>query len=271
MLGRGHNALAMTVVYTLTTAGNDAVFAKNDQADFPLEYRRLLGLISSGGHIDVLRGRLRRFPDRLIDDWLKELVDLEMIEAKPAGSLEDFTFTGRRAPRLPPLSDEDSKVLAKTTVVAGATLLRSGSFIADERVANLPVVNKPVDQTLILLVEDDPDQVALGQLRLKLAGYRVRTVERAKHLSRTLREDRRPDLVLLDVMLPDGNGFDLLAKLRASPEFATLPVVMLTAKTELADIHRGLALGADGYITKPYSKTQLAEVMSRVLKHRTVQ
>ena len=108
--------------------------------------------------------------------------------------------------------------------------------------------------------------MALGQLRLKLAGYRVRTVERAKHLSRTLREEKRPDLVLLDVMLPDGNGFDLLAKLRGSPEFATLPVVMLTAKTELSDIHRGLALGADGYITKPYSKQQLAEVIGKVLK-----
>ena len=67
-------------------------------------------------------------------------------------------------------------------------------------------------------------------------------------------------------MLPDGNGFDLLAKLRASPEFATLPIVMLTAKTELSDIHNGLQLGADGYITKPYSKQQLAEVIGRVLK-----
>ena len=261
----------MTVVYHLTPAGGDALVATNGQSEVPLEYRRLLGLINAGGHLDVLRGRLRRFPDRLIDDWLKELVDLKMIEAKAAGTVEDFTFTGRRPPRLPAMLDEDSRTLAKTTVVAGATLLRSGSFIADERVANLPALDKALTQTLILLVEDDPDQVALGQLRLKLAGYQVRTVEKAKHLSRTLREDRRPDLVLLDVMLPDGNGFDLLAKLRASPEFATLPVVMLTAKTELADIHRGLALGADGYITKPYSKTQLAEVMGRVLKQPTRQ
>jgi CheY-like chemotaxis protein len=235
-------------------------------ADLPLEYRRLLGLISAGGHLDVLRGRLRRFTDQMLDDWLKELQELELIEARPADKLEDFTFTGRRAPRLPDLLEEDRRSLARTAVVAGATLLRSGSYIADERVANLPSLAKELTQTMILLVEDDPDQVALGQLRLKLAGYQVRTVERAKHLSRNLREDRRPDLVLLDVMLPDGNGFELLAKLRASPEFATLPVVMLTAKTELSDIHNGLQLGADGYITKPYSKTQLAEVISRVLK-----
>src|SRR4051812_894966 len=254
----------MSVVYNLTAAASTAV--SNPQTDLPLEYRRLLGLIGAGGHIDVLRGRLRRFTDQMIDDWLKELQELKLIEEKEAGRLEDFTFTGRRPPRLPELLDEDKRRLAKTAVIAGATLLRSGAFIADERVANLPALAKDLTKTLILLVEDDPDQVALGQLRLKLAGYQVRTVERAKHLSRNLREDRRPDLVLLDVMLPDGNGFDLLAKLRASAEFATLPIVMLTAKTEIADIHHGLNLGADGYITKPYSKTQLAEVIGRVLK-----
>jgi CheY-like chemotaxis protein len=255
----------MSVVYNLTPSGAAAASGAN-KAGIPLEYRRLLGLIGAGGHIDVLRGRLRRFTDRMIDDWLKELQELKLIEAQEAGNLEDFTFTGRKAPRLPELLDEDKRRLAKAAVVAGATLLRSGAFIADERVANLPALDKELTKTLILLVEDDPDQVALGQLRLKLAGYQVRTVERAKHLSRNLREDRRPDLVLLDVMLPDGNGFELLAKLRASAEFATLPIVMLTAKTELADIHNGLALGADGYITKPYSKQQLSEVIGRVLK-----
>jgi DNA-binding response OmpR family regulator len=68
-------------------------------------------------------------------------------------------------------------------------------------------------------------------------------------------------------MLPDGDGFDILGKLRARPEFATLPIVLLTVKAELANIRKGLALGADGYITKPYSKNQLAEVIGRVLRH----
>src|SRR3954471_18547356 len=90
---RGSKCQRMTVVYNLTAPGNDALFAKNGQADFPLEYRRLLGLISSCGHIDVLRGRLRRFTDQLIDEWLKELLDLQMVEASAAGNLDDFTFT----------------------------------------------------------------------------------------------------------------------------------------------------------------------------------
>jgi len=252
----------MSLLYRLTTAGAQAA----SDPEFPLDYRRLLGVIGAGEHIDVLRGRLRRFPDRLIDEWLKELQELEMIEAKPAAKLEEFTFSGRRAPRLPPMLDEDRSQLTKAAVIAGATLLRAGSYIADERVANLPAVDKPAAGTLILLVEDDPDQALLAQLRLKLAGYKVRTAEGAKQLSRSLREESRPDLVLLDLMLPDGDGFDLLAKLRGSPEFATLPVVILTAKTKLSDIHHGLDLGADGYITKPYSKQVLAEVIGRVLR-----
>jgi CheY-like chemotaxis protein len=256
----------MALVYYLTPAGRNSLFAKEGETKLPLEYRRLLGLIESEGHIDVIRGRLRSFPDRLIQEWLQELEQLRMIESGLPGKNEDITFTGRRPPPLPPLPDEDSKRLAKTAVVAGTTLLRSGSFLADERIANLPPVAKAPGETVVLLVEDDPDQATLGELRLMLAGYRVRTVGRAKQLSRALREEARPDLLLLDVMLPDGDGFDILAQLRGDPVFATLPIVLLTAKTELADIHHGLALGADGYITKPYSMEQLAEVISRVLK-----
>jgi CheY-like chemotaxis protein len=256
----------MALVYYLTEAGKDAV-AKHGQINLPLEYQRLLDWIEVEGHIDVLRGQLRRFPDQLIEEWLKELVDLNMIEAQPETELEDFTFTGRRVPLLPPLSDEDSKRIANSALIAGATLLRSGSFIADERVANLPPLTKMPADSVILLVEDDPDQAALGQLRLTMAGYQVRSVDSSKALSRALREEARPDLLLLDVMLPDRDGFAVLGQLRGRPEFATLPIVMLTVKAELGDIRKGLALGADGYITKPYSKDQLAEVIRRVLRH----
>jgi two-component system, OmpR family, phosphate regulon response regulator PhoB len=256
----------MPLVYSLTAPGQEALSGDEAEGNLPLDYRRLLAMIEVGGHIEVLRGRLRRFPDRLIDEWLKELEELKMVEAHEAGDLDEITFSGARLPLLPPLTDDDRKRLARTTVVGGATLLRSGSFLADERIANLPPLAKPPAETLILLVEDDPDQMALADLRLTMAGYRVRSVEGAKALSRFLREKARPDLLLLDVMLPDGNGFDILAQLRGRPEFATLPIVLLTAKAELVHIRNGLALGADGYVTKPYSKDQLVEVISRVLK-----
>jgi len=260
----------MALVYHLTAAGKEALRAKDGAANLPLEYRRLLALMEFEGHIDVIRGRLRRFSDRLIEEWLKELEELKMIKpGKTAGKAADITFTGSGVPPVPPLADEDSKRLARTTMIAGATLLRSGSFLAVDRIANLRPVPKTPAKTVILLVEDDPDQMALAQLRLTMAGYKVRSVDRAKALSRFLREEARPDLLLLDVMLPDGNGFDILGRLRARPEFAMLPIVLLTVKAELGHIRKGLALGADGYITKPYSKNQLAEVIGRVLKQRS--
>jgi CheY-like chemotaxis protein len=262
------------LVYSLTAAGHEALSAAELgdgdfplEVDFPSDYRRLLAMIEVGGHIEVLRGRLRRFPDQLINEWLKELEDLKMVESREAGDLDAITFTGARLPLLPPLSDEDRKRLVKTTVVAGATLLRSGSFLSADRIANLAPLEKNRAETVILVVEDDPDQAALAELRLTMAGYQVHGVDLAKSLSRYLRQQKRPDLLLLDVMLPDGNGFDILAQMRGRPEFSTLPIVLLTAKTELVDIRNGLALGADGYITKPYSKTQLAEVIGHVLKH----
>ena len=213
----------MALVYYLTAAGTGRPFGQRRsgfplEVTFPLEYRRLLALIEVGGHVEVIRGRLRRFPDQLIEEWLKELEDLKMVESREAGRARRHHLHRRAAlPLLPPLTDEDRKRLAKTTVIGGATLLRSGSFLADERIANLPPLAKTPAETVILLVEDDPDQMALGELRLTMAGYQVRSVDRAKALSRYLRQQARPDLLLLDVMLPDGNGFDILGPAARPP------------------------------------------------------
>jgi len=256
----------MPLVYTLTGLGQETLETDATRQNLPNDYRRLLAMVEVGGHEEVIRGRMRRFPDRLIMEWLKELEELKMLESHEAGELDAITFSGQRLPLQPPLTDEDRKRLVKTTVAGGATLLRSGSFLSDDRVANLPPINKERKDTAVLLVEDDPDQAALAELRLQMAGYPVTSVDRAKALSRHLRENPRPDLLLLDVMLPDGNGFDILAQMRAHAEYSTLPIVLLTVKAELVDIRNGLALGADGYITKPYSKNVLAEVIGRVLK-----
>jgi CheY-like chemotaxis protein len=255
----------MDRTYFLTPAGRSALWAR-ETGSVPTDYKRILAAVEFQGHSEVIRSRLRRFSDQLIDEWLQELEELGLIGHRAAEPLDDITFSGKRPPSLPPLLDVDSLHLAKRSVIAGATLVRDGCYLADDRVANLPPAGKPAAETIVQLVEDDPDQVSLGELRLKLAGYLVRIAMSSKELSRALRERSRPDLILLDVMLPDGDGFDILGKLRARPEFALLPIVMLTVKADLADIRNGLRLGADGYITKPYSKTLLAEVIGRVLK-----
>jgi DNA-binding response OmpR family regulator len=79
-------------------------------------------------------------------------------------------------------------------------------------------------------------------------------------------DDGAPDLLLLDVVLPDGDGFEVLTKMRRHSALGSLPIVLLTARNEAVDIGRGLLLGADGYVTKPYTKNILADVIRRVLK-----
>ncbi len=118
----------------------------------------------------------------------------------------------------------------------------------------------------MLIVEDDPDQLALADLRVSMAGYKVRVAKSVNEFLHSMLDEGAPDLLLLDVVLPDGNGFDLLAKMRRHPVLGSLPIVMLTAENEAEDIGRGLLLGADGYITKPYTKNILADVIRRVLK-----
>jgi CheY-like chemotaxis protein len=251
--------------YFLTPAGRAALWAK-DTGSVPIEYKRILAAVEFQGHSEVIRSRLRRFSDQLIDEWLGELEELGLIDWRAAEPMEDITFSGVRPPWAVPLLDVDSLHLAKSSAVAGATLLRTGCYLADERVANLPPVAKLASETVIQLVEDDADQSQLAELRLKMGGYVVRVASSAKALASALREQSRPDLLLLDVVLPDGDGFEILARLRARPEFALLPVVLVTSKTDPADIRNGLRLGADGYITKPYSKNLLVEVIGRVLK-----
>ena len=116
----------------------------------------------------------------------------------------------------------------------------------------------------VLVAEDEPG-IALGlEDTLRLEGYQVEVVTTGTSASRRALEERF-DLILLDVMLPDGNGFDALSKLRQEARFASLPVIMLTAVRDADYIAHGLALGADGYVTKPYSKNILIGVIKGVL------
>src|SRR5207249_10348940 len=130
----------------------------------------------------------------------------------------------------------------------------------EERLANRAGVQKPRAETVVLVVEDDPDQLALADLRVTMAGYVVRVADSVNALLHSLLDHGTPDILVLDVMLPDGDGFDVLAKMRRHPIYAMLPIVMLTAKTDPDDIRRGLGLGADGYIDRKSTRLNSSHV-----------
>jgi len=117
-------------------------------------------------------------------------------------------------------------------------------------------------EKLILVVDDEPRMVRFVRMNLELEGYRVTQAGDGLEALEKVRDDL-PDLVLLDVMMPEMDGFETLARLR---EISTVPVIMLTVKGDEEDRIRGLELGADDYVTKPFSPRELASRIRAVLR-----
>jgi two-component system alkaline phosphatase synthesis response regulator PhoP len=104
----------------------------------------------------------------------------------------------------------------------------------------------------IILIEDEEDIAALIRLQAEISGYRLLVETDGINGFRAI-EREKPDLVILDIMLPGQNGFDVCRKIKSHSELRNIPVIILTAKAEELDIVLGLELGADDYITKPFS------------------
>jgi len=117
----------------------------------------------------------------------------------------------------------------------------------------------------VLVVDDEPDITALVAYHLAKAGYRVSTAANGPDALKAAREER-PDIVILDVMLPGVSGYDVLAELRRQEETREVGVILLTARRDEPDRIRGLSLGADDYLTKPFSPAELALRVSALLR-----
>lgn len=117
----------------------------------------------------------------------------------------------------------------------------------------------------ILVVEDETAQREVIAYNLRKEGYNVRTAHDGDEAELELAEEV-PDLVLLDWMMPGASGLELARRIRARSETRSLPIIMLTARAEEEDVIRGLDIGADDYITKPYSVSQLLARVRSVLR-----
>jgi DNA-binding response OmpR family regulator len=121
-----------------------------------------------------------------------------------------------------------------------------------------------VNNKKILLVEDDDSLASTYLTRLQLEGFTVKRVANGEEALQTTL-DFKPDLILLDVMMPKVNGFDVLDILKNTPEIANIKVIMLTALSQQADKDRAEALGVDDYLVK--SQVVISDVMSRIKHH----
>jgi DNA-binding response OmpR family regulator len=117
----------------------------------------------------------------------------------------------------------------------------------------------------ILIVDDEPSVVVPIQFLMEQQGYRVMTAERGED-ALDLIYQYKPDLVILDIMLPGIDGYEVCEIIRLNPDFRYIKIIFLTAKGREAEIAKGLALGADAYITKPYSNAELVAKVKELLE-----
>ncbi|MGH8689486.1 MAG: response regulator transcription factor [Burkholderiales bacterium] len=150
-----------------------------------------------------------------------------------------------------------------------SSLQQKGFFV---RIARRPEPKKPEPgakpaekKPTVLVVEDDPQLAKMLRTYLTMEDFAVRVAATRDEINKALREQPRPDVVLLDVVLPDLDGFDVLAKMRQHEAMKSVPIIIATAKATREAVLEGLRRGADGYVTKPYDVPVLLNAVKTVL------
>lgn len=212
-----------------------------------------LGKRASTPAPNALRGRLKELVGRGL------LSRADQID----GILDPGDFFKKSAP---PLDMKGLGEQAHADADANTELLRKNGYCVN-------MVRRPVAghvlaagrKPLVLVIDDDPDICKLLQMFLKLENIDSRTAANREEIVAAFRSLPLPDMVLLDVHLTDINGFDVLIRLRQHPALKELPIVMLTSEANREAVLRGIAGGADGYITKPFEIHPLIRAIKTVL------
>ena len=194
---------------------------------------------------------------KLANEGLIEIVKVE----DGAPDFVDF-FDSKRAV----IPTAAATAQAKKASAATALLLQERGYVV--RIARRPGSKRELEKShtlSILAVEDEPVLSNMLKHILEAEGFKVRTAQNRAEIIAEFRRPPLPDLVLLDVMLPDVDGFEVLQKIRQHPALTTLPVVMLTAKATRDGVLKGITGGADGYITKPFEIRALVKAVNAVL------
>jgi two-component system phosphate regulon response regulator PhoB/two-component system alkaline phosphatase synthesis response regulator PhoP len=120
---------------------------------------------------------------------------------------------------------------------------------------------------LIAVVDDEPDILELVSIHLRKANFTVETFQEADSFFKFLNKTK-PDLLILDLMLPDSDGMDICRYMKKKEQLSSVPIIMLTAKSDETDKVLGLEMGADDYVTKPFSPRELVARVKAVLRRR---
>ena len=276
-------------VYRLTRGGASAL--ENPQGRVSRGFLRLMAQIDGERDLKGLRGAMPNLSAEDIGLWTRELERQGMIERPRQATLNNsgsFEYEGAldmtkddafnqtveqirlSLKREQPQAEErelttSARLVAIESDSTTRAISEKGFFAFPSRSGEGDAVQaKPAD-FLVLIVEDDPVQAHMTQTIVSRDGYQTAVAADGNGLLGYLKSPRRPDLILLDVELPGGNGFDFLEKMRNHLNYKTQRVIMLTSRSERSDIARGILLGANGYVTKPYKPELLRGAIRQTL------
>jgi two-component system, OmpR family, response regulator len=187
-----------------------------------------------------------------------------MTQLKPPPD-DELDFTRPGALQTTPPTPQQAESARKEAEIVKPQLQASGFYVSIARHSDVRIPPRGGGKHVLLVVEDESD---LGQLLIDVfmtAGFEVRWASNRAEINTELKRGADVDLVLLDIVLPDADGLQLLRVLRAHPRFANLPVIMMTGKSTVGDVQAGLAAGADGYVSKPFQMSGLVKAVNLVL------
>lgn len=163
----------------------------------------------------------------------------------------------------PAVTADAAREFEGAALIGGEKLRANGYFV---NVVNRPATpHQPTENPLVLIVEDEPGTSMIIEAVLKKQGFGTRVAANLQGILRGMNARPLPDVILLDILLPDANGFAVLERLRRHPDLRHIPVVMLSSLSEPADVAKGLALGASGYLSKPARPQAIVSAIRGVL------
>jgi two-component system OmpR family response regulator len=240
--------------YALTERGKSEL--QNGATSCTPRELEILVLIDGLSAARSLAARAKSVPQAELPGVLQRLVKLGLVQKADGAAAAGlgYSFIG---------GGELLASASKEADAGTADLQRKGYYVSiARRAARKPALGaKP----LVLIVEDDPVLARMLGHLMTLEGFATRTAFRGAEIAAELGRRPPPDVVLLDVVLPDADGFELLQKMKQDPVQRGIPVIMVTGRTTREGVMRGLAGGADGYITKPIQYEALANGVKSVL------
>jgi len=188
------------------------------------------------------------------------------MSSKPPNPQEaDLDFTNEaQVPAAAPHPEKIAQAREEAPKVA-PQLAAAGFYVSIARHAERKVPPRNGTQYVILVVEDDGDLAQLIFDIFMTAGYELRWASNRSEINREMKRAAEIDLVLMDIMLPDANGLQVLDRIRQHPTLKALPVILMTGKSSTEDVLAGLSAGADGYVSKPFQISGLMKAVKQVL------